>query len=269
MKAKIVILTMLLGLIFLWLFQSASAQDNETTENTEKIKELNQQEKQSFLVSLVRIWNYISNNALLAALVVLALAALGRTVIQHFRRRVVTVETKITISPAMDGITELTAEETPVKQHIEDGDRFFHKDEFKKSAASYKKAGKTATDLKDEKLSALAFLGLGAALCRQGKYNEAITILTECTNYLEGEALARTHFNRGVAYRGLKDYKKAIEDYDKAIEINPQYAKAYNNRGVAYGKLKEYKKAIEDFDKAIKINPQYAAAYNNLGKAYY
>ena len=59
-----------------------------------------------------------------------------------------------------------------------------------------------------------------------------------------------------------------IADYDKAIELDPQYARAYNNRGIAYCRKGDYDQAIVDYDKAIKLAPQYATAYNNRGIAY-
>jgi tetratricopeptide (TPR) repeat protein len=52
-----------------------------------------------------------------------------------------------------------------------------------------------------------------------------------------------------------------MADYNKAIEINPQYAELYNNRGIVYYDLKEYDKAIKDYNKALEIDPQYAMAY--------
>ena len=48
-------------------------------------------------------------------------------------------------------------------------------------------------------------------------------------------------------------YEQAIKDYDKAIELNPQVAKAYFNRGNALAKLSEYDKAIDQFLKLIKF----------------
>jgi Flp pilus assembly protein TadD len=38
-----------------------------------------------------------------------------------------------------------------------------------------------------------------------------------------------------VAYADLKQFEKAVEDYDQAIELNPKDARAFNNRGVVYG----------------------------------
>ena len=44
--------------------------------------------------------------------------------------------------------------------------------------------------------------------------------------------------------------------------------KAYNNRGIAYCSKGDNDHAIADFDKAIQLKPDYAMAYNNRGTAY-
>ena len=74
--------------------------------------------------------------------------------------------------------------------------------------------------------------------------------------------------NRGNAYLSLDKYQQAIEDYNKAVELNPEYALAYYNRGNAYLSLDKYQQAIEDFDRAIALNPHYVNTYNNRGIAY-
>ncbi len=80
--------------------------------------------------------------------------------------------------------------------------------------------------------------------------------------------LAMAYNNRGIAYQDLKEYQRAIEDCDQAIALDPTLAMAYNNRGSAYGELKEYQRAIEDFDQAIALDPTLALAYNNRGNTY-
>ncbi len=78
---------------------------------------------------------------------------------------------------------------------------------------------------------------------------------------------AKAYFNRGVAKSDLGDKAGALADYTQAITINPQLADAYNNRGVAKSDLGDKAGAIADYNQAITINPQYADAYNNRGNA--
>ena len=56
--------------------------------------------------------------------------------------------------------------------------------------------------------------------------------------------------NRGNVYSNLGEHHKAIDDYTKAIELDPQGAYAYKNRGLAYKNLGEHQKAIDDFYQA-------------------
>ena len=68
--------------------------------------------------------------------------------------------------------------------------------------------------------------------------------------------------NRGLAYYEKGEFDHAISDYTKALEINPPYDMAYYNRANAYARGKGlYDLAIADYDKAIEINPRYALAY--------
>jgi tetratricopeptide (TPR) repeat protein len=72
------------------------------------------------------------------------------------------------------------------------------------------------------------------------------------------------YYNRGLAYADKKQYDKAIEDYNRAIELDPQYASAYRSRGSAYRIKKDYNEAVTDYDKAIELNPS-ASVYNGRG----
>ena len=48
------------------------------------------------------------------------------------------------------------------------------------------------------------------------------------------------HYNRGVDHFEKGEYDRAIEDFTKALELNPEYVDAYRKRGVAYIKKGEY-----------------------------
>lgn len=55
---------------------------------------------------------------------------------------------------------------------------------------------------------------------------------------------------RGSAHVKLKEYRQAVRDYTKALELNPK-EKLYEDRGWAEGELREYQAAITDYSKAI------------------
>ena len=58
---------------------------------------------------------------------------------------------------------------------------------------------------------------------------------------------------------------RAIEDFNQAIRLNPNYAAAFHNRGLAYDDKGQYDRAIEDFNQAIRLDPNDAIAFYNRG----
>jgi lipoprotein NlpI len=70
---------------------------------------------------------------------------------------------------------------------------------------------------------------------------------------------------RGIAYYLLNEYQLAIVDFDRALELDPNYVWAYAGRGFAYGYFKNFEQAMEDFDSAFALDPNFALAYTNLG----
>jgi len=71
--------------------------------------------------------------------------------------------------------------------------------------------------------------------------------------------------NRGILRNRMNDYKGAVEDFNRALQGKSNREKAYYNRGIAKLNLGDFGGAAEDFGKAIEINPQYSNAYNNRG----
>ena len=51
-------------------------------------------------------------------------------------------------------------------------------------------------------------------------------------------------------------YEECLVDYEKVLEIDPKLANAYINRGSAYSHLGEYKKAIADYEKGLELDPK-------------
>jgi len=74
-----------------------------------------------------------------------------------------------------------------------------------------------------------------------------------------------SYVDRATCKYGINDYEGAIQDYNKTIELNPNYDWAYSHRARAYIALKQYDNAEIDSNKAIKLNKKNDVAYNNLG----
>ena len=48
----------------------------------------------------------------------------------------------------------------------------------------------------------------------------------------------------------------ALPDFNRALELNPEYVSAYIRRGMTYRNMEQYDQAIQDYNKAIKLNPK-------------
>ena len=63
------------------------------------------------------------------------------------------------------------------------------------------------------------------------------------------------------------EYRLVKKDLDAVIEQLPEFAQAYYNRGNVYVKLSDFKSAVVDYSKAIELDENFAAAYFNRGLA--
>lgn len=76
------------------------------------------------------------------------------------------------------------------------------------------------------------------------------------------------YFKEGVDHLNSKRYDEAIQDFDKAIEIDEDYKEAYLERGKCCRYNNQLKEAMEDFNRAIEIDKNYKAAYLQRGWYY-
>ncbi len=56
-----------------------------------------------------------------------------------------------------------------------------------------------------------------------------------------------------------------MDCYNKALEINPDYADAWINKGVVLENQNKYAETLECYNKALEINPEDVDAWNNKG----
>ena len=78
---------------------------------------------------------------------------------------------------------------------------------------------------------------------------------------LNDSADARGYYLRAVINAGLGRNKEAINDYSKAVKLNPDFFQAYLDRGLLSLKEKQTLKAFLDFASAIKINPLKSSSF--------
>jgi tetratricopeptide (TPR) repeat protein len=109
----------------------------------------------------------------------------------------------------------------------------------------------------------LAYYNRGIAFDRAGQSDKAIE------DYDKAIALNPSHFeaynNRGMVFKKIGQLNKAIEDFGSAIAVNPVYYQAYYNRALVFEQMNQFDRAIENYDRTLALNPSYSEAYNNRG----
>ncbi len=78
---------------------------------------------------------------------------------------------------------------------------------------------------------------------------------------------AKEYYSLGNAKVLLQDFRGAIQDYTKSIELDPKFPNPYYNRGNVKVDLQDYHGGIQDYTKAIDLDPRYKQAYHNRGIA--
>jgi tetratricopeptide (TPR) repeat protein len=66
--------------------------------------------------------------------------------------------------------------------------------------------------------------------------------------------------------KAIRNYEKVL--HEKAVRPNLMAADACNTRGNRYLELRQLRRAIEEFDEAIRLDPKYAVAYGNRAIAH-
>jgi len=104
---------------------------------------------------------------------------------------------------------------------------------------------------------------LTAALIQLSRYDEAerfaqLALQTNATSDV-------TFYNYGIILKSLRRPFEALQQFGRALGINPNIAESWNNRGAVLNELRRHVEALSDFDRAISINPNYAEAFFNKG----
>ena len=106
-------------------------------------------------------------------------------------------------------------------------------------------------------------------LCELYEKNKFLTVIQKTKSLLRNFKFSITLYNiLGMAYAKIEKFDNAIENYQIALNLNPQYHLTFYNIGILYHEKKEFEKAIFYYKKAIEHFPNYLNALYNLGFVY-
>ncbi len=78
----------------------------------------------------------------------------------------------------------------------------------------------------------------------------------------------KAFYERGRAYKGSRKDEEAIKDFNSVLKINPNYAFAYFRRATTYLSLNKYVLALNDYNKAIELGPNFPLFYRSRGRLF-
>jgi tetratricopeptide (TPR) repeat protein len=79
----------------------------------------------------------------------------------------------------------------------------------------------------------------------------------------------RTFNSLGIYYRNNSDFDKSIIEFNKALEIDPNYGEVHNNLGYAYLQMGNFSKAVEHLKKYVSLSPGEDNPLDSLAEAYF
>ena len=111
-----------------------------------------------------------------------------------------------------------------------------------------------------------AYSSRGELFAEMGQDEKSLADLDRAVQLDPG--FARAYSLRGalLSQRGQND--RALADYDAVIRLLPERSGGYKDRGGVLVRLGQFQRAIPDLDKAIELDPKRASAYLNRGAAY-
>ncbi|MBA3631969.1 MAG: tetratricopeptide repeat protein [Acidobacteria bacterium] len=78
-------------------------------------------------------------------------------------------------------------------------------------------------------------------------------------------AAAQSLYSQGLSVLARDDYARAATYFEKAVEIDPNYAEAWYQAGYCYGMLGRHTDALRATKQAAKLRPEWSETYVNIG----
>jgi tetratricopeptide (TPR) repeat protein len=113
------------------------------------------------------------------------------------------------------------------------------------------------------------------SLIKDGEFEEAIEILEDLYNSNPNSETIKSTFIDALFKYGfylnddyILEYSKAIQYFEKIIEIDPKNYRAHYNLGIAYFNLENFDDALKSCAIALDLKPDYKHCYYNMGLIY-
>jgi tetratricopeptide (TPR) repeat protein len=106
----------------------------------------------------------------------------------------------------------------------------------------------------------------GAAHAARGRYAAAVDEYQKALAVQPSDP--SLHNKLGICFQQLQNEPMARREYARALEIDPRYAEAWNNLGTLEQSKRRWKPALRAYRKAIEVKPSLATPWKNLGNAY-
>ncbi len=117
-------------------------------------------------------------------------------------------------------------------------------------------------------LNAMDWLNKGLVLRYSDKNNQEA--MKAFDNAIEIDPnFAKAYAVRAAIYNDWGQHQQALRESERAIKLDPNLSWGFNTRGWAYIGLLNHQKAIEDLNRAIELDPNYVYAYCNRSWAYF
>jgi len=69
----------------------------------------------------------------------------------------------------------------------------------------------------------------------------------------------------GIRALNYSTYRKALQSFDRVIEMAPEFAEGWNKRATLYYHIKEYRRSIDDIKETLRLEPRHFGAWSGLG----
>ncbi len=101
------------------------------------------------------------------------------------------------------------------------------------------------------------------------EYNKGLDKMAKASKHAkESDSTFAFNYRATQNAKARKDYQRALEKFDKALELNPEMYEAYSESGFCQRKLGRLDKSLTAYETCLSLKPDYAPAIEYRGEAF-